>query len=71
MFSFELPFELPFGLSLFQVVTIAGILHAGVGVAAAMVATSKGESFWRWLPMSLLLGTPALIMALRHPKKSL
>ena len=60
---------LPFGLSWIQAVTIAGIVHAGVGILATIVAMRKGESWHHWLPMSLILGTPALIMALRQPSK--
>ncbi len=56
-------------LSIVQVVTILGVIHASAGVLAAIVAVQKGESWSRWLPMGILLGTPALVMAVRLKPK--
>jgi uncharacterized membrane protein HdeD (DUF308 family) len=56
-------------LSIVQVLTILGFIHASAGVLAAIVAVRKGESWSRWLPMGILLGTPALLMALRLKPK--
>ena len=56
-------------LSIVQVVTILGVIHASAGVLAAIVAVRKGESWSRWLPMGILLGTPALVMAVRLKPK--
>jgi uncharacterized membrane protein HdeD (DUF308 family) len=56
-------------LSIVQVLTILGFIHAFAGVLAAIVAVRKGESWSRWLPMGILLGTPALVMALRLKPK--
>lgn len=56
-------------LSTVQVLTILGFVHASAGVLAAIVAVRKGESWSRWLPMGILLGTPALVMALRLKAK--
>lgn len=62
-------YDLPFGLSIVQVLTILGLIHILGGVLAAIVAVKKGESWSRWLPMGILLGTPALVMALRLKPK--
>lgn len=56
-------------LSIVQVFTILGIIHVCAGVLAAIVAVNKGESWSRWLPLGILLGTPALVMALRLKPK--
>ena len=56
-------------LSIVQVLTILGFIHTSAGVLAAIVAVRKGESWSRWLPMGILLGTPALLMALRLKPK--
>ena len=62
-------YDFPFGLSIVQVFTILGVIHVSGGVLAAIVAVRKGESWSRWLPMGILLGTPALVMALRLKPK--
>lgn len=62
-------YDLPFGLSIVQVLTILGLIHVFGGILAAIVAVKKGESWSRWLPMGILLGTPALVMALRLKPK--
>jgi uncharacterized membrane protein HdeD (DUF308 family) len=56
-------------LSIVQVLTILGLIHSSAGVLAAIVAVRKGESWSRWLPMGILLGTPALVMAVRLKPK--
>lgn len=56
-------------LSIVQVLTILGLIHVSAGVLAAIVAVRKGESWSRWLPMGILLGTPALVMAVRLKPK--
>ena len=60
--------DFPF-LSIVQVLTIIGFVHASAGVLAAIVAVQKGESWSHWLPMGILLGTPALVMAVRLKAK--
>ena len=60
--------DLPF-LSIVQVVMILGLVHTSIGVLAAIVAVQKGESWSRWLPMGILLGTLGLVMALRLKPK--
>ena len=56
-------------LSIVQVLTILGLIHVSAGVLAAIVAVQKGESWSRWLPLGILLGTPALVMAVRLKAK--
>lgn len=56
-------------LSIIQVLTILGLIHVSAGILAAIVAVRKGESWSRWLPMGILLGTPALVMAVRLKPK--
>ena len=56
-------------LSIVQVLTILGLIHVSAGILAAIVAVRKGESWSRWLPMGILLGTPALVMAVRLKPK--
>jgi len=56
-------------LSIVQVLTILGLIHVSAGVLAAIVAVRKGESWSRWLPLGILLGTPALVMAVRLKPK--
>jgi len=56
-------------LSIVQVLTVLGLIHVSAGVLAAIVAVQKGESWSRWLPMGILLGTPALVMAVRLKAK--
>jgi uncharacterized membrane protein HdeD (DUF308 family) len=56
-------------LSIVQVLTILGFIHASAGILAAIVAVRKGASWSRWLPMGILLGTPALVMAVRLKPK--
>ncbi|GET44509.1 hypothetical protein [Microseira wollei] len=39
-------------------------LHCVIGALAAMIAQNKGRSLNLWLPLGLVVGTPALIVAL-------
>jgi hypothetical protein len=60
-----LPLDWPIGWFLLG----AGILHAAIGVLAAIVAVRKGRRLSWWLPIGVILGTPALVMALRLPQE--
>jgi uncharacterized membrane protein len=40
------------------------VLHCGVGVVAALTAQKKGFNLKRWLVFGVIVGTPALIVAL-------
>ncbi len=46
------------------VLLIAGTIHLTIGAIAANVAVRKGRNRSLWLPMGLIMGTPALIIAL-------
>ncbi|HAZ49625.1 MAG TPA: hypothetical protein DDW76_05685 [Cyanobacteria bacterium UBA11369] len=39
-------------------------LHCVIGAIAAIIAQNKGRSLNLWLPLGLVVGTPALIVAL-------
>ncbi len=54
-----------FGLSLIESLTIAALVHFLVGIAATIVAVRKGRDWRWWLPIGLIGGTLALVMALR------
>jgi hypothetical protein len=53
-----------FGLSLMASLAIAGLVHFGVGLVAAIVAVRKGRDWKWWVPIGLIGGTPALIAAI-------
>lgn len=42
----------------------AGTLHFAIGTIAATIAQRKGRKLSVWLPLGLIMGTPALIVAL-------
>ncbi len=52
------------GLSVLQSFAIAGVLHFGIGLVAAIVAIRKGQDWQWWVPIGLIGGTPSLIAAL-------
>jgi hypothetical protein len=54
-----------FGLSLVQSLTIASLVHCLLGVSATIVAVRKGRDWRGWLPIGLIGGTLALVIALR------
>jgi uncharacterized membrane protein YoaK (UPF0700 family) len=41
----------------------AGILHFTIGAMAATIAHRKGRKLSLWLPIGLIVGTPALVAA--------
>jgi hypothetical protein len=53
-----------FGLSLAQSLAIAGVVHFGVGLVAAIVAVRKGRDWKWWVPIGLIGGTPSLVVAM-------
>ena len=59
-----------FGLSLAQSLAIAGGVHVIAGVSAAIVAIRKGKDWKWWVPIGLMAGTPALIVAIKIKSES-
>ena len=59
-----------FGLSLAQSLAIAGVIHVTVGLSAAIVAVQKGKDWKWWIPIGLIVGTPALIAAVKLDPES-
>jgi hypothetical protein len=57
--------NLPLNLPFWSIVFGAGILHCTMGLVAALVAKRKGRDWSFWLPVGLIVGTPALIAAWR------
>jgi hypothetical protein len=66
----EMTIPRPWGLSLWVTLLIAGVIHAAIGSAAAIVAIQRGGRWQWWVPMGLLLGTPGLVLALRLPRSN-
>jgi hypothetical protein len=42
----------------------AGFIHCTIGAIAAAIAQRKGRKLSVWLPLGLIVGTPALVVAL-------
>ena len=59
-----------FGLSLAQSLAIAGGVHFIAGVSAAIVAMRKGKDWKWWIPIGLMAGTPALVIAVKLKPES-
>jgi hypothetical protein len=52
-------------LPFWPIVVGAGLLHCTIGIVAARMAQQKGRDLRIWLPVGLIAGTPALIVAWR------
>jgi hypothetical protein len=57
--------DLPADVPLVPIVIAAGVLHCAIGLVAARIAQQKGRPLGLWLPIGLIVGTPALIVAWR------
>jgi hypothetical protein len=66
------PFYLPLDFPVGWLLAGAGLFHTAIGLVAAIIAWRKGRPLKVWLPMGIIVGTPALIMALtlRSPKQN-
>jgi hypothetical protein len=63
------PFYLPLDWAVGWVLLGAGILHTLMGLLAAIVAWRKGRQLVVWLPIGIIVGTPALLMAITMPSR--